>query len=101
MDENRITFKAKITGCRYYSDDSSWGVYLFSTNNDIPYFTEQTVTEETFSCKTEEKLKFSVLAGKMQELVIGGIYTITAKTKKDKVYGYQYVPITIQSEVPK
>lgn len=101
MEENRIVFEAKITGCRYYSDDSSWGVYLFSTLDDIPYYTEQTVIEETFSGDKEEKIKFSVLAGKMQELVIGGIYTVTAKTKKDKVYGYQYVPITIQSEVPK
>lgn len=101
MEENSITFEAKITGCRYYSDESSWGVYLFSTLDDIPHYTEQTVIEDTFSGDKEEKLKFSVLAGKMQELVIGGIYTVTSKTKKDKVYGYQYVPITIQSEVPK
>lgn len=104
MDEDEIyKFTAIITYEQYYSDDSTWGVFGFSTKDDIPFFTKPTKTFDPFSDnKTfdEENTKMSKLAGKMQHLVVGGEYVVKAKYKKDKKYGDQYVPIAIYAIIP-
>ena len=41
-EEEIYKFKATITYCRYYSNDSTWGVYGFSTDDDIPHFIKET-----------------------------------------------------------
>lgn len=103
FDEDEILkFKATITYCRYYSEDTTWGVYGFSTEGDIPYFTKETKVDLPFEDKKEvnPNRKLSSLAGKMQELVVGGEYMIKAKYKCDKTYGHQYVPISVYALIP-
>lgn len=101
-DDEILKFKATITYCRYYSEDSTWGVFGFSTEDDIPQFTKETkidVPFEDIQAVNPDK-KFSTLAGKMQELVIGGEYMVKAKYKYDKTYGHQYTPIAIYALIP-
>lgn len=104
MDEDEIyKFTAIITYEQYYSDDSTWGVFGFSTKDDIPFFIKPTKTFDPFSnnkTSDEENKKMSKLAGKMQHLVVGGEYVVKAKYKKDKKYGDQYVPIAIYAIIP-
>lgn len=104
MDEDEIyKFIAIITYEQYYSDDSTWGVFGFSTKDDIPFFTKPTKTFDPFSdnkTSDEENKKMSKLAGKMQHLVVGGEYVVKAKYKKDKKYGDQYTPIAIYAIIP-
>ena len=104
MDEDEIyKFTAIVTYEQYYSDDSTWGVFGFSTKDDIPFFTKPTKTFDPFSdnkTSDEENKKMSKLAGKMQHLVVGGEYVVKAKYKKDKKYGDQYTPIAIYAIIP-
>lgn len=104
MDEDEIyKFTAIITYEQYYSDDSTWGVFGFSTKDDIPFFTKPTKTFDPFSdnkTSDEENKKMSKLAGKIQHLVVGGEYVVKAKYKKDKKYGDQYTPIAIYAIIP-
>lgn len=101
-EEEIYKFKATITYCRYYNDDSTWGVYGFSTNDDIPYYTKETKIDLPFEDKKEvnSDRKLSILAGKMQELVIGGEYMVKATYKHDKNYGDQYNPISVYALIP-
>jgi exodeoxyribonuclease V alpha subunit len=104
LDEDEIyKFTAIVTYEQYYSDDSTWGVFGFSTKDDIPFFTKPTKTFDPFSdnkTSDEENKKMSKLAGKMQHLVVGGEYVVKAKYKKDKKYGDQYTPIAIYAIIP-
>lgn len=105
MDEDEIyKFTAIITYEQYYSDDSTWGVFGFSTKDDIPFFTRPTKTFDPFgdnnSANDTDDKKMSKLAGKMQHLVVGGEYVVKAKYKKDKKYGDQYTPIAIYAIIP-
>lgn len=101
-DDEILKFKATITYCRYYSEDTTWGVFGFSTEDDIPQYTKETKIDVPFEDKQEVNpdKKFSTLAGKMQELVIGGEYMVKAKYKYDKTYGHQYTPIAIYALIP-
>lgn len=109
-DEDILIFKATITYCRYYNDSTTWGVYGFATEDEIPYFLEETKADTSADTSFGEEYKeekrfglnkkFSVLAGKMQELIIGGEYMIKAKYKYDKTYGNQYTPIAIYALIP-
>lgn len=105
MDEDEIyKFTAIITYEQYYSDDSTWGVFGFSTKDDIPFFTKPTKTFDPFSdnnsANDTDDRKISKLVGKMQHLVVGGEYVVKAKYKKDKKYGDQYTPIAIYAIIP-
>lgn len=105
MDEDEIyKFTAIITYEQYYSDDSTWGVFGFSTKDDIPFFTKSTKTFDPFgdnnSANDTDDRKMSKLVGKMQHLVVGGEYVVKAKYKKDKKYGDQYTPIAIYAIIP-
>lgn len=96
--DEQVEFKAIITDCRYYNDDTTWGVYQFATDEDIPYFITSNDNKNNYGdCNYN---KFSTLAGKMQELVIGGEYQIKATHKFDKKYGHQYVPISVFALIP-
>lgn len=101
-DDEILKFKATITYCRYYSEDTTWGVFGFYTEDDIPQYTKETKIDVPFEDKQEVNpdKKFSTLAGKMQELVIGGEYMVKAKYKYDKTYGHQYTPIAIYALIP-
>lgn len=49
----------------------------------------------------KKQQKTSVLSGKMQELHVGGEYTVKCTHKFDKTYGHQYTPIAIYPLIPK
>lgn len=102
MEENEILkFVATITYEQYYSEDSTWGVFGFSTNDDIPFYTVKGNSNNLFDEeKNEDTKKFSKLAGKMQHLIVGGEYIVTATYKKDKKYGDQYNPLSIYAMIP-
>ena len=105
MDEDEIyKFTAIITYEQYYSDDSTWGCFTFSTKDDIPFFTKPTKTFDPFgdnnSANDTDDKKMSKLVGKMQHLVVGGEYVVKARYKKDKKYGDQYTPIAIYAIIP-
>ena len=101
-DEDILKFKAVITYERYYNQDTTWGVYGFYTEDDIPQYSKETKVEFPFEDIKEinPNKKFSSLAGKMQELVVGGEYIVKAKYKYDKTYGHQYTPIAIYALIP-
>lgn len=98
MEDEILKFTATITFQKYYNPDSSWGSYLFSTEDDIPHYTKQ--TSSLFDSEDDSNKKFSCISGKMQELVVGGKYTIKATYKYDKKYGDQYIPIAIYALAP-
>lgn len=94
-----IEFKATITYERYYNEDSCWGVYGFSTEDDIPFFVKETI--DIFDSKSfNENLKLSTLVGKMQQLHVGAEYLVKSTYRNDKQYKHQYVPISVYALVP-
>ena len=85
----------------YYSDETTWGCFNFSTKDDIPYFVEPSKTFDPFKENHSDKnVKISKLVGKMQHLVVGGEYIVKAQYKRDKKYGDQYTPIAIYAVIP-
>lgn len=101
-EEEIFKFKATITYERYYNPDTTWGVYGFATEDEIPHFTTETKIDLPFEDRkaVNPNRKLSSLAGKMQELVIGGEYMIKATYKCDKTYGHQYNPISVYALIP-
>jgi len=100
MDDEIFEFKVTITGERWYSDESLWGVYGFSTEDDIPYC-QKVAADPFFDGKTKSPAKkICTLAGKMQQLIVGGEYLVKAKYKCDKTYGHQYVPVSVYAILP-
>ena len=101
-EEEIFKFKATITYERYYNPDTTWGVYGFTTEDEIPYFTTETKIDLPFEDRkaVNPNRKLSSLAGKMQELVVGGEYMIKATYKCDKTYGHQYNPISVYALIP-
>lgn len=101
-EEEILKFKATITYCRYYNESSTWGVYGFSTEDNIPHFVTESKNDLLFEDvkPINSNRKLSTIAGKMQELVIGGEYMIKATYKYDKTYGHQYNPIAIYALIP-
>lgn len=101
-EEEIFKFKATITYERYYNPDTTWGVYGFATEDKIPHFTTETKIDLPFEDRkaVNPNRKLSSLAGKMQELVVGGEYMIKATYKCDKTYGHQYNPISVYALIP-
>ena len=80
----------------YYSEDSSFGVYSFSTPTEQPNLE---MGEDVLSGK---KVYNGILSGRMQKLYVGDTYKVTAKPVFSKKYNnWQYEPITIEAAVPK
>lgn len=87
---------------RYYSEDTNFGVYVFTTEDDIPE-SSSCFSSDPFSDKTDNRqLKSSILAGKMQRLYIGTEYNVTAAlTYNNKYKSYQYDPKVVSAKIPK
>ena len=94
-----IKFKCVPVTQRYYSEDSSYGVFVFHTKDDIPEY--DLVPPSPFQTDTED-LKMSMLVGNMQQLYIGSEYEVTATLDYNAKYkSYQYKPKIITSVTPK
>ena len=96
--EQEIEFNCIIQNQRYYSNDTSFGVFVFTTKDDIPEYNE--VKEDLFD--EQDNIKKSVLAGNMQQLYIGNEYKVKAVLDYNAKYrSYQYKPRVITSVIPK
>ena len=85
---------------RYYSEDSNYGVYVFTTSDDIPEY--KPYSFDSFSCESNVELKSSILSGKMQRLYLGTEYEVTATlTYNEKYKNYQYIPKVVSAKIPK
>lgn len=83
---------------RYYSDESSWGIFNFTTKDDIPHYNDY------FDPLSDRKVsqKMSSIVGKMQKLYLGSEYKVRATCEWNNKYSsYQYVPISIIAVEPK
>ena len=63
-----IEFRMKPVLERYYNEDTSWGVFNFTTRDDIPEYNEY---RDPLSDDFNDVQKMSTLCGKMQQLYIG------------------------------
>ena len=95
-----LKFKAIISYSKYYNHDTTWGCYIFHTEDEIPYYQTETKSDFFDNATMSTPKKFGTLAGRMQELVVGGEYIIKATYKYDKKYGHQYEPISIYAVIP-
>lgn len=95
-----IKFKCIPVTERYYSNDSSYGVFVFHTKDDIPKYDE--VPSDPFYGSENKGMKMSILAGNMQQLYVGSEYEVVATLEYNNKYkSYQYKPKSIVSIVPK
>lgn len=99
MADKILEFKIVPQQERYYNEDSNWGVYSFTTDDEIPEFYD--CYDDPFGDNPIKK-KGSSLVGKMQRLTIGMKYTVQAKCEYNAKYkAYQYVPSSVTTSVPK
>ena len=98
-DENTIyKFRMVPTYEVYYNEEKSWGVYKFTSQDDIP----KLETSKKNDFEPSEKSKFGTLTGRMQRLVLGIEYKVEAKMVYNKKYKqYKYAPNSIISVTPK
>lgn len=84
----------------YYSDQSSFGVYKFTTATELP---ELKSSENIISFGSDSPKTYSgILSGRMQRLYLGDEYVISAKLKFNKKYNsWQYEPVSIMAAAPK
>lgn len=97
----QIKFKCVPVTERFYSEDSSYGVFVFHTKDNIPKYDD--VPENTFDSDLYAKnTKMSVLAGNMQQLYLGVEYEVTATLEYNAKYkSYQYKPKIVTATKPK
>ena len=98
-DDQQFEFTARISYERFYSENTSWGVYSFNTTDQLPNCQKITAHKDLFGDEHGDTF-VGTLAGRMQQLCIGSEYKITATYKNDKKYGPQYVPITVYALAP-
>lgn len=83
---------------RYYNEDSSWGIFNFTTKDDIPHYSDY--FDPLSDRKTSQKM--SALVGKMQKLYLGSEYKVRATCEWNNKYSsYQYAPISVIAIEPK
>ena len=95
MEEEIFSFKIVPRQERFYNENTAYGVYSFTTDNDIP---------NCYECYDPQmnKTKGCILAGNVQRLTIGIPYEVKAKLSFNKKYdSYQYEPITVTPDIPK
>lgn len=96
MAETIYTFSITPTEERFYSDNSGYGVYRFTTSDDIPNCTEYN------SPFDNGVVKVSILSGKVQPLILGAEYDVQATLSYNKKYkSWQYNPLSVVSKAPK
>ena len=102
-DEVKIyEFKMTILQEKYYNEETSWGVYNFSTEDDIPEYIEY--KDPFFGDYIEDApaQKMSSIVGKMQQLYIGSEYLVKATIEFNQRYNcYQYKPVYVVALTPK
>lgn len=97
IDKNKLyEFTATPDFEMFYNEDSSFGVYKFTTLTELP---ELKSSENDFDTS---KTYSGILSGRMQRLYPGDEYIISAQLKFNKKYNnWQYEPVSIVADVPK
>lgn len=98
MDDEIYEFKILVTYEKFYSEDSTWGTYIASTEDNIPFFSKQKINQ--YDEQISDSTKYCNIVGKMQQLSVGCEYKIKAKYEYNKQYGHQYHPIAIYALIP-
>ena len=105
MAEQIYKFKIIPQQERFYNNESNWGVYNFTTEDEIPEYYDCYDNDgfnDSIDNSEPKKYKGSSLVGKMQRLTIGVEYDVQATCEYNKKYKqYQYAPITVTADVPK
>ena len=82
MGENVYKFKMMAEYEKFYSDDSCYGAYTFTTHEELPH-----LKPYLFEDKIDEKPRYlGNIAGKMQQLYIGSEYEVEATVEFNKRY---------------
>jgi exodeoxyribonuclease V alpha subunit len=97
LDEDIYEFKILVTYEKYYNSETTWGTYIATTEDEIPFYSK----EPQNSFNELNNKKFCNIVGKMQRLSVGCEYQVKAKYEYNKQYGHQYQPITIYALIPK
>lgn len=98
MEDEVYEFKVLVTYEKFYSEDSTWGTYIASTEDDIPFFSKP--EKNQYDGQMSSNTKFCNIVGKMQQLSVGCEYKIKVKYEYNKQYGHQYYPIAIYALIP-
>jgi exodeoxyribonuclease V alpha subunit len=76
---------------RYYSEDTSWGIFSFTTKDELPHYSDY--FDPFMDNKTPQKM--SNIVGKMQKLYLGSEYKVRATCEYNSKYSsYQYTPVS-------
>lgn len=90
----RLKFKALITDCRWYSEETHWGIFSFITSDDVSH---ELLQEDFFS----PKKKCGEIVGNVQKLEVGSEYTLEVEVEYNKKYRKdQFKPIRISMDLP-
>ena len=85
-------FKIKPMSELFYNEDSLYGIYKFSTQQDIPYLEKIPFGDD---------IGISTIVGKMQRLTIGLDYECTAiESYNNKYKKWQYEVVDIKADKP-
>lgn len=88
-------FKAIPVFEKYYSEETNWGCYNFTTQDPLPHLRAGVDMQDNV-------INIGILAGKMQKLHLGTEYEITAVIEYSQKYrNHQYRPIVISAIRPK
>jgi exodeoxyribonuclease V alpha subunit len=98
LEDEVYEFNVLVTYEKFYSEDSTWGTYIASTEDDIPFFSKP--EKNQYDEKMSSNTKFCNIVGKMQQLSVGCEYKIKVKYEYNKQYGHQYYPIAIYALIP-
>lgn len=90
----RIKIKALITDCRYYSQETNWGIYSFTTSDDIKH---ELLEEDFFNSKKQT----GEIVGNVQKLELGSEYMLEIEVEYNKKYRKnQFKPIRVSMDLP-
>lgn len=92
-------FKATIINEIFYNHDSHWGVFSFTTTDEIPHVSNKKAINQ-FDSLFQTKNPEGILAGQVQHLDMGIQYEIRAELKKTDRYGWQYIPLQVSLRKP-
>ena len=90
----RLKFKALITDCRWYSEETNWGIFSFTTPDDVSH---ELLQEDFFSSNK----KAGEIVGNVQKLQVGSEYTLEVEVEYNKKYRKdQFKPVRASMDLP-
>ncbi len=93
-NQNKYEFNATIERELYYNNESCYGIFTFTTSDNIPH-TESVVGLNMLN------LRSGTVVGNCQRLDTGQEYKIIAEVTENKNYGWQYQLVNIFKDLPK